>query len=151
MSYDAQFHHKCAIQGLPFSTFNQQLYVTTLNATVAKVSAHRCFQCQCFSHEVTDCPFPLGALLEKDPAMKKVAQGQQGWGMHRQQQQHSTARGSGSQLPTVYHQGREICIKFRSGSCSFPNCRRAHMCRHCKQDHPATECLPAGPVTPQSR
>ena len=79
--------------------------------------------------------------------MKKAAQGQQGQGMYRQQQQYSTTRGTGSQLPASYHQGREICIKYQSGSCSFPNCRRAHVCRHCKQDLPATDCHPAGPVT----
>ena len=151
LSYDAQFWHKCMVQGLPFSTFDQQLYVTTLNATAAKVTAHRCFQCQHFDHKVIECPFPPGALLEKDLAVKKAAQGQQGWGMYQQQQQCSSTRGTGSQLPAIYHQGREIYIKYQSGSCSFPNCRRAHVCRHCKQDHPATECHPAGPVTPQSR
>ena len=152
LSYDAQFCHKCAVQGLPFSTFDQQLYIMTLDATAVEVSACRCFWCQHFDHEVIDCPFPLGGLLEKDPAMKKAAQGQQGWGnLHRQQQQHSITRGTGSQLPSIYHQGREICIKFQSNSCSFPYCRRAHVCRHCKQDHQATEYHPAGPVASQSR
>ena len=98
LSYDAQFHHKCAVQGLPFSAFDQQLYITTLNATAAKVTAHRCFWCQHFNHEVIDCPFPLGAPLEKDLAMKKAAEGQQGQGMYRQQQQHSSTRGTSSQL-----------------------------------------------------
>ena len=147
LSYNAQFQHKCAVQGLLFSVFDQQLYITTLNATAAKVMACRCFQCQLFDHEVIDCPFPPGAPLEKDLAMKKAAQGQQGWGMYQQQQQHSSTRGTSSQLPAIYHQGREICIKYQSGSCSFSNYRRAHMCRHYKQDHPATECHPAGPVT----
>ena len=45
LSYDAQFHHRCAIQGLPCSTFDQQLYIMTLDATAANVSAHRCFWC----------------------------------------------------------------------------------------------------------
>ena len=151
LSYDAQFQHKCAVQGLPFSAFDQQPYVTTFDTTAAKVMAHRCFQCQCFDHKVINCPFPLGAPLEKDPATKKFAQGQQGQGMYQHQQQRSSTRGTSSQLPAIYHQGREICIMYQSGSCSFPNCRRAHMCRHCKQDHPATECCPAGLVIPQSR
>ena len=30
LTYDAQFCHKCTMQGLPFSAFNQQLYVTML-------------------------------------------------------------------------------------------------------------------------
>ena len=96
LSYNVQFCHKYIVQGLPFSAFNQQLYVMTLNATAAKVSAHKCFWCQHFDHKVVDCPFPLGVPLEKDPAMKKAVQGQQGWGnLHRHQQQHPVTRGSG--------------------------------------------------------
>ena len=57
LSYDAQF---CTIQGLPFSAFIQQLYVTILDATAAKASAHRCFRCQHFDHGVVDFPFPRG-------------------------------------------------------------------------------------------
>ena len=60
LSYDTQFCHKCAMQGLPFSAFNQQLYMNTLDATATKVSAHRCFRCQCFDHKVVNCPFPWG-------------------------------------------------------------------------------------------
>ena len=136
LSYDAQFCHKCAMQGLPFSTFDQQLYVTMLDATVAKVSAHRCFRCQHFDHEVNDCPSPPGALLEKDLSSKKAAQSQQGWEHTRNTS--SNAPSPGPQLPAVFHQGREICIKYQSNSCTFPNCRRAHVCRHCKQKHPAS-------------
>ena len=33
-----------------------------------------------FDHKVVDCPFPPGAPMEKDPASKKAAQGQPGWG-----------------------------------------------------------------------
>ena len=151
LSYNAQFWHRCAVHSLPFSTFDQQLYITTLGATVAKTTVSRCFCCQCYDHKVINCPFPLGAPLEKDLVAKETAQSQQGWGNYCQQHQHSSSRGSSPQLPAIYHQGREICIKFQYGSCSFPNCRRAHVCRHCKQDHPATECFPAGPVTPQPR
>ena len=151
LSYNAQFWHRCTVHSLPFSTFDQQLYITTLDATAAKTTACRCFHCQCYDHEVIDCPFPPGAPLEKDSVAKKTAQNQQGRGNYCQQQQHSSSRGSSPQLPAVHHQGREICIKFQSSSCSFPNCRRAHVCRHCKQDHPATECHPAGLVTPQPR
>ena len=150
-SYDAQFWHKCMLHSLPLSTFDQQLYVTILDATAAKTTVHRCFQCQHFDHEVINCPFPLGAPLEKEAMMKKTVQSQQGWGTYCHQQQHTHSRSCGPQLPAVYHQGREICIKYQSGSCSFPHCRRAHICRHCKQDHPAIECRPAGPVPTQSR
>ena len=146
LSYDAQFWHKCALHNWPLSAFDQQLYVTILDATATKAVARRCFRCQRYDHEVIDCPFPL---LEKEAMVKKAAQSQQGWGNFCHQQQHPSNRGTGSQLPAVYHQGREICIKYQLVSCTFPNCRRAHVCRHCKQEHPALECRPAGPVAPQ--
>ena len=115
LSYDAQFHHKCTMQGLPFSAFDQQLYVTMLGATAAKVSTCRCFRCQCFDHKVIDCPYPLGALLEKDLVSKRAAQSQKGWGTHQKhQQQCSFPQGSGPQLPTVFHQG------WRSASSTSP-------------------------------
>ena len=60
LSYNAQFQHKCMLHNLPFSAFDQQLYITILDATVAKATACRCFCCQCFDHEVINCPFPLG-------------------------------------------------------------------------------------------
>ena len=149
---DTQFHHKCALQGLPFSVSNQQLYMTMLDAAATKVSACSCFRCQHFDHEVINCPFPLEALLEKDLALKKATQSQQGWGTYqRHQQQCSIPQGSGPQLPPIYHQGREICIKYQSNSCTFPNCRWALVCRQCKQEHPALECCPAGTVACQSR
>ena len=151
LSYDAQFRHKCAIHNLPLSAFDQQLYVTILDATATKAAARRCFRCQQYDHEVIDCPFPPGAPLEKEATVKKAAQSQQGRGNYRPQQQRPSSRGTGSQLPAVYHQGREICIKYQSASCTFPNCRRAHVCRHCKQEHPASKCRPAGPVASQPR
>ena len=132
LSYDAQFRHKCAIHNLPLSAFDQQLYVTILDATATKAVARRCFRCQQYDHKVIDCPFPPGAPLEKEATVKKAVQSQQGRGNYRPQQQHPSSRGTGSQLPAVYHQGREICIKYQSASCTFPNCRRAHICRHCK-------------------
>ena len=61
LSCDAQFQHRYAVHGLPFSVFDQQPYVTTLDAMADKTTAHRCFCCQQFDHEVIDCPFPPGA------------------------------------------------------------------------------------------
>ena len=46
LSCDAQFRHKCALLNLLLSAFNQQLYITILDATATKAAACRCFQCQ---------------------------------------------------------------------------------------------------------
>ena len=72
LSYDTQFQHRCTIQGLPFSTFDQQLYVTMLDAMAAQVSACRCFQCQHFDHEVVDCPCTFRTVR---PGMPEALQG----------------------------------------------------------------------------
>ena len=47
LSDDAQFQQKCALLNLLLSAFDQQLYITILDATATKAAAHRCFQCQC--------------------------------------------------------------------------------------------------------
>ena len=52
-------------RGFPSVPLIKQLYMTMLDATAAKVSAHRCFRYQCFDHEVIDCPFPLGACWRR--------------------------------------------------------------------------------------
>ena len=35
--------------------------------------------------------------------------------------------------------GREICLGFNTGRCSFPGCRYLHVCTTCFADHPVTE------------
>ena len=133
LSYNVQYWHECDVHHVPFSTFDQQLYITTLNAMAAKVSAHRCFWCQHFHHEVANCPFPPGALLEKDMPMKKAVQSQQGQEINTGTSSIVPPPGAPAlSCPLSTNQGREICIKLQSNSCSFPNCRRVHVCRHCK-------------------
>ena len=35
--------------------------------------------------------------------------------------------------------GREICIGYNTGRCSYPGCRYLHVCSTCSADHPASE------------
>ena len=63
---------------------------------------HTCFQCQHFDHKVVDCPFPMGALLEKDLATKKAAQGQQGLGKSAQTPT-AASHHQGLQPPAALH------------------------------------------------
>ena len=91
LSYDVQFWHKCAVQGLPFSTSDQQLYVTTINAMATKVSACRCFWCQDFDHEVVDCPFPWG------PHCRRIWQQRR---LHRASRAGEINRGTNSSIPS---------------------------------------------------
>ena len=96
-------------------------------------------------------PFPWGPCWRRIQHRRKLHKASWTGQINRGICSSILARGSSPQLPSVYHLGREICIKYQSNSCTFPNCRRAHICRHSKQEHPASECHPAGPVTPQPR
>ena len=75
--------------------------MTILDVTVAKATACRCFCCQHYDHEVINCPFPPGAMLEKEATAKKTAQSQQGRGNFHYQQQCNSRRGTGSQQYTT--------------------------------------------------
>ena len=61
LSYDAQFRHKCALHHRPLSTFDQQLYVTILDATATKAVA--CIGASAVNDMTTRssiAPFPWG-------------------------------------------------------------------------------------------
>ena len=59
-------HHSC-----PFTTMDQALMATILDATAVKASAHKCFRCRGFNHLVNGCPFPQTASLEMTEITKK--------------------------------------------------------------------------------
>ena len=61
-------HHRC-----PFTTTDQALMTTILDATVVKASAHRYFHCGGFDHLVDGHPFPQTASLEMAETTKKSA------------------------------------------------------------------------------
>ena len=69
--YDIRFcvmytHHSC-----PFTTMDQALMATILNAAAIKTSAHKCFQCGGFDHLEDRCPIPQTASLEMVEIVKK--------------------------------------------------------------------------------
>ena len=71
--YDIRYHAMCAHHGCPFTTTDQALMATILDATAVKVSACKCFHCGGFDHLVDGCPFPQTALLEMAETLKKGA------------------------------------------------------------------------------
>ena len=42
---------------------------------------------------------------------------------------------SGSCFSPIFHEGKEICIKFQSNQCFFPKYQWAHICKICKQSY----------------
>ena len=69
--YNIRFHVMCAHHSCPFTTMDQALMATILDATVVKTSAHKCFHCEGFNHLVDGCPFPQIASLEMAEIAKK--------------------------------------------------------------------------------
>ena len=131
LSYNAQFHViNAAMQGFPFTAFDQQLYMTILDATAAQrylpVDVSDVTLPQPWCHWLSLSPGgPAGEGFSMWRRLLKASRA--GEPIQRHQQQHSFPQGSGPHLPPVLHQGREICIKYQSNSCTFPNCRWAHI------------------------
>ena len=72
--YNIRFCTMCIHHSSPFTTMDQALMATILNATAIKTSAHKCFRCGGFDYLVDGCPFPKTALLEMVEIMKKGMQ-----------------------------------------------------------------------------
>ena len=75
--YDIRYGTMCAHHGCPFTTTDQALMATILDATVVKASACKCFCSGGFNHLVDRCPFPQTALLEMVETSNKGAQARQ--------------------------------------------------------------------------
>ena len=115
--YDIRLHVMCAHHSCPFTTTDQALMATILDATAVKTSACKCFQCGGFNHLVDGCPFPHTALLEMAEIAKKGVQVRQ------------TVK-SGPFKPTSpmqsdkwFYNGREGCNNFQLDRCIFPHCK----------------------------
>ena len=109
-------HHNC-----PFTTMDQALMATVLNATTFKTSAHKCFRCWGFDHLVDGFPFLQTASLEMAETMKKGVQVRQ------------TSKSGSSKATSLawsdkwFHNGREGCNNFQLDRCTFPCCKWTHL------------------------
>ena len=62
--YSIRFCTMCAHHSYPFTTMDQALMTTILDATAVKTSTHKCFRCGGLAHLVDGCPFPQAGSLE---------------------------------------------------------------------------------------
>ena len=69
--YGIRFWAMCVHHICPFTTMDQALMVTILDATAVNTSAWKCLRCGGFNHLVDGCPFPQAALLEMVETTKK--------------------------------------------------------------------------------
>ena len=130
--YDIRFQAMCTHHGCTFTTTDQALVATIVDAIAVKTLAYKCFRCGSFNHLVDGCPFPQAASLEMAEMTKK--------GIQVRQAAKSGPFKSTSPIQTKrwFHNGREGCNNYHQDRCTFPHCKGAHICHSCKQEHPAS-------------
>jgi len=115
-SYDMRFRADLARdKSWKFGTVSSDLAVSTLDATAVRSDVTRCFRCRSTEHVVPECPFPATLETKKPPAKPNKPQ-------------------------TPQHQGQDICFNFNRKRCTYPACRRAHVCQNCRGSRPYDEC-----------
>ena len=83
--------------------------------------------------------------VSEGPAQKKARKQKSRNGQPRNQQAPPSAhpmRHNGRYTTT--RQGKEICLRYQSGSCSSSGCTRAHQCNICLATHSANKCPNGG-------
>ena len=115
--YDIRFqamytHHSC-----PFTTMDQALMATILDATAVKTSAEKCFKCGGSDHLVDGCPFPQAGLLEMAEMTRKGMQ------MRQAAKTGSFKTTTLTQTDKWFHSGREGCNNYQQDRYTFPHCR----------------------------
>ncbi len=103
-----------AHQSFDFGSIDHTLFIITFDSSTIKKKGV-CFRCKGSDHFVGNCPFQE----EKKDQISKTSPFNQ---------------------PTSYHQGKEICNKFQSAQCLYPQCKRAHVCRNCRGPMPFSRC-----------
>ena len=128
--YDAAFRRQAALTGNDrWSVVNTTLYTMCFTGMAASVK--RCELCFASTHSERECaqrgdpdPDMSDRLKNLEAAVVAIAKPRQPPGGAS-----TPARPSG-----------ELCRKWNSTGCTFPNCRHLHACSLCKGSHPATRC-----------
>ena len=108
------------------------LYTTILDASALRLHPKQCTRCKSFDHLVRDCSF----LAQEKPQeaasspSKPWANGTSAIDLWKLQKQFTTA-------------SQEGCNLYQQYWCNLGEaCRRAHVCKACRGDHPQADCPP---------
>ena len=114
------------------------LYATVLDASALRPHPRQCSRCKSFDHLVRDCTFPAPDQMEETSPAHKPS----GYGRNI-----SGNRPFGDQLSAWKYakwfspSGQEGCNLFQRKTCyQGANCKRAHICKTCRGDHPEADC-----------
>ena len=119
-AYDVRFRAKLALENsLEFDQIDTNLYVSILDATAVKSGQKTCHRCKSYDHLVNNCPFPAEYTLAEEKEKKS-------------KRKISTEK--------WFFENKEGCNNFQTGNCTFPGCKRAHVCKRCRGPEPAYRC-----------
>ena len=123
MKYDMRFRAKRGeSNNFDFDIVDTTLYATIFDATAVKSTWKTCLRCNASDHLVADCPFP-----EEHQVAENASK-------YRKKTHDTTVR--------WFNNGIEGCNNYQlEHSCSYPGCRRAHVCRSCRGPDPYARCI----------
>lgn len=118
------------------------LYATVLDASALRPHPRQCSRCKSFDHLVKDCTFLAQDQMEENSPQKST-----GYGART-----SVGNQNLSWKYTRWYSptGQEGCNLYQRKACSQgTNCKRAHICKSCRGDHPQADCTltPSGTIS----
>ena len=125
-SYDVRNRAKHSMtNSFDFHHLDNDIYVTTFDATTIKPNVKQCSRCKSIWHTAKDCPFSEEGALAQTPRTP-TNQGQQN--------QSSRKQANASQ------QSNQVCFNWNAGRCTDNRCVRRHVCERCGGREPLPRC-----------
>ena len=135
--FDVQTRTRAASRkDIRLNVLDTTLYTTILDASALRAHPKQCTRCKSFDHLVRDCPF----LAQEKPQEAAKPAG-------------TSSQFSGASAPDSWKfdkwftaTGQEGCNLYQRKWCNLGDaCKRAHVCKACRGDHPKADCPgPAG-------
>ena len=135
--FDVQTRTRAASRNdIRLDVLDTTLYTTILDASALRAHPKQCTRCKSFNHLVRDCPF----LAQEKPQEAAKPAG-------------TRSQFSGANAPDSWKfdkwftaTGQESCNLYQRKRCNLDDaCKRAHVCKACRGDHPKADCPgPAG-------
>ena len=119
--------------GARLDILDTTLYATVLDASALRPHPRQCTRCKSFDHMVRDCAFPASDQMEETLTQNAFGIGPRNPFIH----QNPTWKYAKWYSPS----GQEGCNLFQRKACyQGPQCKRAHICKTCRGDHPEAGC-----------
>jgi hypothetical protein len=126
-SYDVRNRAKHSMNhSFLFHQLDNDIYVTTMDATTIKPNVKQCNRCKSIWHMGKDCPFSEEGALAPPTRQTQTPSGQQGA---------SSGRQNGNTPMSS-----QVCFNWNAGRCHDSRCVRRHVCERCGGPQPLPRC-----------